>query len=171
MTSKEALENLTFYIPYEKHTYSECNAKINECYEIIKKDLERLEKLEKENKVLREKVNHFKNVKNRYRRNAKFVEKENKELLMALENKNKEIGNLKKLIHDNPYKKAIEILKEQTCKVKPDDDLLMQQNGKLIEENNKMKIIIDMLLYEEMKRFVDEGCLLFIKKFLYYEKW
>jgi hypothetical protein len=36
------------------------------------------------------------------------LEKENQELLMALENKNKEIKKLKNLIHDNPYKKALD---------------------------------------------------------------
>ena len=51
-----------------------------EALRVIKKDLDKLEKLEKENKVLRERVNHFKNVKNRHRRNQKFVEKENEKL-------------------------------------------------------------------------------------------
>jgi len=41
-----------------------------------------------------------------------LLEKENRVLLMAIENKNNEIKNLKKLIHDNPYKKAIEFLKD-----------------------------------------------------------
>lgn len=39
------------------------------------------------------------------------LQKENQELLMAIENKNNEIKNLKKLIHDNPYKKVITWLK------------------------------------------------------------
>ena len=41
---------------------------------------------------------------------------------------------------------------KQTCEVKPSFEWVMQQNGKLIEENHKMKIIIDMLLEKEMKR-------------------
>lgn len=123
MTSKEALqEMLGLIIDYSYWV------KAHEYCEVIKKDLDRLEKLEKENKVLREKVNHFKNVKNRYRRNEKFVEKENEEL-----------------------KKTIETLKEPTCEAKPSYEWVMQQNEKLIEENNKMKIIIDMLLEKEMK--------------------
>ena len=84
-TSKETAENLNGFVPIENHINSERNAKIKECYGVIEKDLERLEKLEKENKVLREKVNHFKNVKNRYRRNEKFVEKENEKLEKAIE--------------------------------------------------------------------------------------
>ena len=43
---------------------------------IIKNHLE----LIKENQVLREKVNHFKNVKNRMRRNCRFYKKENTKL-------------------------------------------------------------------------------------------
>ena len=41
---------------------------------------------------------------------------------------------------------------KQTCEVEPSFEWVMQQNGKLIEENHKMKIIIDMLLEKEMKR-------------------
>ena len=42
-------------------------------------------------------------------------------------------------------------IKEPTCEAKPDYDSLMQQNEKLIKENNKLKIIVDMLLEKEMK--------------------
>lgn len=88
MTSKEALkylladsellyceheEDIKFYLEAEKE------------YNIVLKDLDRLEKLEKENQVLREKVNHFKNVKNRMRRNCKFYEKENNKLKNVIE--------------------------------------------------------------------------------------
>ena len=99
MNSKQALESICKtcdnkscpYIHYEK---SRCSF-----YGIIKQDLERLEMLEKENKVLREKVNHFKNVKNRYKRNQKFIEKENTKLKKVIEiliNKN---VNLSELYH------------------------------------------------------------------------
>lgn len=84
MNSREALEHICKtcdnkscpYIQYEK---SRCIY-----YGIVKQDLEKLEKLKKENQVLREKVNHFKNVKNRTRRNYKFVEKENTKLKKAI---------------------------------------------------------------------------------------
>jgi hypothetical protein len=72
MTSKEALEKLS-YIPIfeddDRNIISNvyCCAYIGdlcEVYErevnIIKKDLDRLEKLEKENQELKEQVNHFK---------------------------------------------------------------------------------------------------------------
>ena len=46
MNSKEALDFLNHLISREKHIDSERNKKINECYNIIKKDLNRLEKHE-----------------------------------------------------------------------------------------------------------------------------
>lgn len=47
MTSKEALDFLNGLISREKHIDSERNKKINECYNLIKKDLEALEILKK----------------------------------------------------------------------------------------------------------------------------
>ena len=44
MTSEEALDFLNHLISREKHMDSERNKKINECYNLIKKDLKRLEK-------------------------------------------------------------------------------------------------------------------------------
>ena len=44
-TSKEALDILNNFIPREKHIDSERNKKIKECYELIKKDLDLLEKI------------------------------------------------------------------------------------------------------------------------------
>ena len=82
MTSKEALDVLLGYASFNERYYSH---KGEDPYGVIKKDLDRLEMLEKENKVLREKVNHFKNVKNRHKRNQKFVEKENTKLKKAIE--------------------------------------------------------------------------------------
>ena len=77
MNGKEALEKISWrYVN---------DASFQEWCDIIKQDLDRLEKLEKGNKILREKVNHFKNVKNRYRRNEKFVEKENAKLKKTIE--------------------------------------------------------------------------------------
>lgn len=85
MNSKKALSKL--YMACDDELLYEQNGIMfpNELYTIIEKDLDRLEKLEKENKVLREKVNHFKNIKNRYRRNEKFVEKENAKLKKTIE--------------------------------------------------------------------------------------
>ena len=82
MISKEALEKISWRYVNDPSFQEWCN--------IIKQDLNKLEKLEKENKMLREKTNHFKNVKNRYRRNEKFVEKENAKL-----------KNIIKLLEDN----------------------------------------------------------------------
>lgn len=59
MTSKEALEILTNFIPREKHIDSERNAKIKECYELVEKDLERLEKLKKPIKIILHKLQIF----------------------------------------------------------------------------------------------------------------
>ena len=53
MTSKEALDFLNGLISREKHIDSERNKKINECYNLIKKDLDRLESLKKQNKLLK----------------------------------------------------------------------------------------------------------------------
>ena len=80
--SKEALQRLFDNRDCELDSYY---FMAYEDRKIIEHDLDRLEKLENENKVLREKVNHFKNVKNRYRRNEKFVEKENTKLKKAIE--------------------------------------------------------------------------------------
>ena len=44
MNSKEALDFLNGLISREKHIDSERNKKINDCYNLIKKDLKRLEK-------------------------------------------------------------------------------------------------------------------------------
>ena len=44
MNSKEALDFLNHLISREKHIDSERNKKINECYNLIKKDLNQLEK-------------------------------------------------------------------------------------------------------------------------------
>lgn len=86
MTSKEALERLLMLArpcAYEvrEHRNSYCDMLEN----TIKQDLERLEVLEKKNQELYEKVNHLKNVKNRWRRNCKFLEKENEKLKQALD--------------------------------------------------------------------------------------
>lgn len=48
-----------------------------------------------------------------YELKCKMLEEENKELLIALENKNNEIKFLKTLINDNKPKKAIEIFKDK----------------------------------------------------------
>ena len=85
MNSIEALKELTLMINREKHINSEWNKKIYDLELIVKQDLDKLAKLEKENQELREKVNHFKNVKNRTRRNYKFVEKENIKLKKVIE--------------------------------------------------------------------------------------
>ena len=53
MTSKEALDFLNGLISREKHIDSERNKKIIERYNLIKKDLERLENLERQNEVLK----------------------------------------------------------------------------------------------------------------------
>lgn len=75
MNGKEAYDKI-----FDKLTYDQQQELGEQVLRTVYQDLNRLEKLEKENKVLREKVNHFKNVKNRYRRNEKFVEKENAKL-------------------------------------------------------------------------------------------
>ena len=129
MTSKECLERL-LKIAYvepgptkEKFiTYAreiEHNKKCSDLYNTIKQDLDRLEELEKENQVLREKVNHFKNVKNRYRRNEKFVEKENAKLKNAIDIFKRKMIIVKLrdneyIIHGNEYitKEQYELLKE-----------------------------------------------------------
>ena len=59
MTSKEALDILNNFIPREKHIDSERNKKIKECYELIEKDLERLEKLKKPIKIILHKLQIF----------------------------------------------------------------------------------------------------------------
>lgn len=79
MNGKEAYDKI-----FDKLTYDQQQELGEEVFRIVYQDLDRLENLEKENQVLREKVNHFKNVKNRYRRNEKFVEKENIKLKKAI---------------------------------------------------------------------------------------
>ena len=77
MESLESLKILCKLIPCTEVSAKE----IVKNYEIIKHDLERL-------KELKEKVNHLKNVKNRWRRNCKFLEKENiklKNQILSLE--------------------------------------------------------------------------------------
>ena len=59
MTSKEALDFLNHLISREKHIDSERNKKINECYNLIKKDLNRLENLEKQNKLLKKDLKEY----------------------------------------------------------------------------------------------------------------
>ena len=59
MTSKEALDFLNHLISREKHMDSERNKKINDCYNLIKKDLERLENLEKQNKLLKKELKKY----------------------------------------------------------------------------------------------------------------
>ena len=59
MTSKEALDFLNNLISREKHIDSERNKKINECYNLIKKDLNRLENLEKQNKLLKKDLKEY----------------------------------------------------------------------------------------------------------------
>ena len=59
MNSKEALDILNNFIPREKHIDSERNKKIKECYDLIKKDLERLEKLKKPIKIILHKLQIF----------------------------------------------------------------------------------------------------------------
>lgn len=82
MTSKEALDTLLGYASFNQNYYFH---KGKDPYGIILQDLERLEVLEKKNQELYEKVNHFKNVKNRWKRNCKFLEKENEKLKQAIE--------------------------------------------------------------------------------------
>lgn len=52
MNSKEALRELSMMINREKHINSEWNKKIDKLKTIIEKDLNRLEKLKKENQEL-----------------------------------------------------------------------------------------------------------------------
>ena len=112
MTSIKALDKLNNFISREKHINSERNKTINECVNIIQQDLERLGQLEKENQMLKYKDALALTVECLGIR-VKQLEKENQDLLMALENKNNEIKFLKELIATNPYKKAIEILNKK----------------------------------------------------------
>ena len=59
MTSKEALDFLNGLISREKHIDSERNKKIIERYNLIKKDLDRLESLERENKLLKKDLKEY----------------------------------------------------------------------------------------------------------------
>ena len=59
MTSKEALDFLNGLISREKHIDSERNKKIIESYNLIKKDLERLESLERENELLKKDLKEY----------------------------------------------------------------------------------------------------------------
>ncbi len=59
MTSKEALDFLNHLISREKHIDSERNKKINDCYNLIKKDLERLKNLERQNEVLKRDLKEY----------------------------------------------------------------------------------------------------------------
>ena len=59
MTSKEALDFLNGLISREKHIDSERNKKIIERYNLIKKDLDRLESLERENKLLKKYLKEY----------------------------------------------------------------------------------------------------------------
>lgn len=83
ITPKEFISNYVKYLG----NYDKGENQVKKDYLMFKKVLQALDRLE-------------------------LLEKENQELLIAVENKNKEIENLKKLIHDNPYKKAIEWLKD-----------------------------------------------------------
>ena len=62
MTSKEALEHIIFEAKLDKPIFSVYYQELIEAKEKIEKDLDRLEKLEKENQELKEQVNHFKKV-------------------------------------------------------------------------------------------------------------
>ena len=59
MTSEEALDFLNGLISREKHIDSERNKKIIERYNLIKKDLERLESLEKQNELLKKDLKEY----------------------------------------------------------------------------------------------------------------
>ena len=59
MTSKEALDFLNGLISREKHIDSERNKKIIERYNLIKKDLDRLESLEKQNELLKKDLKEY----------------------------------------------------------------------------------------------------------------
>lgn len=80
MNSKEALEKIKERLFLKENDYVKT---FIPCILKISQDLDRLETFDyitKQNVELREKVNHFKNVKNRMRRNCKFYEKENTKL-------------------------------------------------------------------------------------------
>ena len=59
MTSEEALDFLNGLISREKHIDSERNKKIIERYNLIKKDLERLESLERQNELLKKDLKEY----------------------------------------------------------------------------------------------------------------
>ena len=66
-TSKEALERLFDDLrQFEEHFVGCVCNDTKEEYDLIKKDLEQLEKLKKENQELKEQVNHFKKVIGKY---------------------------------------------------------------------------------------------------------
>lgn len=73
MNSKEALKELTLMINREKHINSEWNKKIYDLELIIKKDLDKLEKLKKENKELKKSIKSWnENVGNLLKENIKL---------------------------------------------------------------------------------------------------
>ena len=86
MLSLKALDHLYDIIDDSGFTNNQTGfAIVMQLIEVIKQDLERLGVLEKKNQELYEKVNHLKNVKNRWRRNCKFLEKENEKLKQVLD--------------------------------------------------------------------------------------
>lgn len=116
MTSKKVLERLNNFISREKHINSERNKIINEYINTIKQDLERLEKLEIENR------NNEKVVSD----SAKLINK-NLELQARLETLEKENRELKE---------TIEIRKQMNIN-------LIDFGTKLKQENEKLKKAIE----------------------------
>lgn len=104
LSSKEALEQLNIFISREKHINSEKNKIVNDCVDIIKQDLERLEALEKENKKLKKALEILKRFNfsiNETRHNNSGFEIWTDSLLEAQELTQQEYEFLKEVLGDD----------------------------------------------------------------------
>ena len=119
LSSKEALEDIILYLNATEPKGLYC-----ENIEVIKQDIERLEKLEKENQELKDKVNHYKNKFYTTHKSAESIKETIRAFINALDIKNmltlddkttvKSVFNkvLQDLDRLEKLEKAIEILKE-----------------------------------------------------------